>query len=429
MAAALLRTALLICLCGSVAHGQAPPGDTPAGRTLTAMLGALNSRDRAVVADYIARYGRGESVDDVLRQAQQIGRLELVEIVASQPLRLAFIVESAAGVRLLGMLEVENAEPARVTYSLQWTPVPPGTAVVGFDVDAPTRERVVTTLAARLRELYVLPEPAAEMAESLLTRLRAGGYDGFSDGWRLANELGEQVRRISADQHLVVGFSPVAAGPPLPTPGIARPRPLNPADCGFESAAMLDGAIGYIRIDELAEPVRCAGKATDVLRSIAGAQAVIFDLRAAFGGNAGMAMLLYAQLFESPARVSGVQARGAAHIQEFHWAERVEGVALTATPVYVLTSAETFSAAEAFAYDLQALQRATIVGATTKGGAHTPQLERIDERFVASIPRARVVSPITGANWEGVGVRPDVAVTAGEALATALRLAREAIRR
>jgi hypothetical protein len=65
----------------------------------------------------------------------------------------------------------------------------------------------------------------------------------------------------------------------------------------------------------------------------------------------------------------------------------------------------------------------------TKGGAHTVQLERIDERFVVNLPRGRAVNPITGTNWEGLGVRPDVAVPAADALPTAMGLAAKAIPR
>ena len=88
-------------------------------------------------------------------------------------------------------------------------------------------------------------------------------------------------------------------------------------------------------------------------------------------------------------------------------------------PVYVLTSATTPSAAEEFAYDLQALNRATIVGEVTWGGANPTQGFPLDENFVAAIPAARAINPITGTNWEGVGVRPDVPVPAADALKTA----------
>jgi len=44
---------------------------------------------------------------------------------------------------------------------------------------------------------------------------------------------------------------------------------------------------------------------------------------------------------------------------------------------------------------------------------------RINEHFMITVPFARPVNPVTHANWEGVGVEPDVKVPAGNALATA----------
>src|SRR3546814_9176589 len=46
-------------------------------------------------------------------------------------------------------------------------------------------------------------------------------------------------------------------------------------------------------------------------------------------------------------------------------------------PLYILTSKRTFSAAEALAYDLQALKRATIVGEVTRSEEHTSELQSL----------------------------------------------------
>ncbi len=93
-------------------------------------------------------------------------------------------------------------------------------------------------------------------------------------------------------------------------------------------------------------------------------------------------------------------------------------------PVYVLTSAHSFSGAEEFAYDLQSLKRASIVGETTAGGAHPVSDAHIDDRFVLLVPWGKEINPVTGTNWEGVGVVPDIKVPASEAQDTVLRLLR-----
>ena len=82
-------------------------------------------------------------------------------------------------------------------------------------------------------------------------------------------------------------------------------------------------------------------------------------------------------------------------------------------------SVRTFSGGEEFAYDMQTHKLATIVGEVTGGGAHPGEMLAIPGGFTAFIPQGRAINPITKTNWEGTGVKPDVAVAADKALATA----------
>ncbi len=87
--------------------------------------------------------------------------------------------------------------------------------------------------------------------------------------------------------------------------------------------------------------------------------------------------------------------------------------------MYVLTSKHTFSAAEDFSYALQGLKRITVIGETTGGGAHPGSVKRLHPNFAMFVPNGRSIGPLTNSNWEGVGVTPDVSVSAEDALKTA----------
>lgn len=92
-------------------------------------------------------------------------------------------------------------------------------------------------------------------------------------------------------------------------------------------------------------------------------------------------------------------------------------------PVYVLTSSSTFSAAEEFTYNLKNLKRATIVGEKTRGGAHPGRDVSVTAHFRVFVPVGRAVNPISGTNWEGTGVEPDISAPEADALDSAYRLA------
>jgi hypothetical protein len=89
-------------------------------------------------------------------------------------------------------------------------------------------------------------------------------------------------------------------------------------------------------------------------------------------------------------------------------------------PVYVLTSVRTFSGGEEFAYDMQVMKLAELVGETTGGGANPGGTVPLAAGLTMFIPGGRARNPITGTNWEGVGVVPDVAVSSENALKVAL---------
>lgn len=91
--------------------------------------------------------------------------------------------------------------------------------------------------------------------------------------------------------------------------------------------------------------------------------------------------------------------------------------------VFVLTSQGTFSGGEELTYDLQAFKRGVVVGETTGGGANPGGLLPLGHQFVAFIPGGYPVNAITQSNWEGAGVKPDIEVSAEQAMNKAYELA------
>ena len=79
----------------------------------------------------------------------------------------------------------------------------------------------------------------------------------------------------------------------------------------------------------------------------------------------------------------------------------------------------------ALAYDLQALERAQVIGERTRGGAHPSELVSLTEHIELRLPVARAINAVTGRNWEGLGIEPDAPTRAADACDVAQRVARE----
>jgi C-terminal processing protease CtpA/Prc len=117
-----------------------------------------------------------------------------------------------------------------------------------------------------------------------------------------------------------------------------------------------------------------------------------------------------------PRHLNDIYTRKTDKTQQFWTLPYLPGKRYVNKDVYILTSKRTFSGAEEFTYNLKNLQRATVVGETTGGGAHPTSGERINNHFMIGVPFARAINPITKTNWEGAGVTPDIACPADHAL-------------
>ena len=301
-------------------------------------------------------------------------------------------------------------------------------------IDSATPAQLVQLLCVKLRASYIYPPVADQVCDRLQQHLDDGDYEGITEGEFLAYALTHHMQEVSDDEHLWVRWHPE----PLPDQEgqlrhseewLAQQRLDADLDnYGLREGKRLPGNVGYLEIHTLHRPEWGGETAMAAMNYLANTSALIFDLRGCTGGYPGMVAFILSYLFgDEPLHLSSIYWRDDDVTQKYWTLPHVPGKRLADEPVYVLTGPDTFSGGEEFAYDLQALGRATLVGESTGGGAHPGASYRLHPHFEAFIPIGRAINPVTGANWEGTGVIPDIAVPAELALDTAYRLALEAV--
>jgi hypothetical protein len=299
-------------------------------------------------------------------------------------------------------------------------------------VDSAMRAQAIDTLVARLNEHYVFPDKAKQVEAVLRQRQREGKYDGITDGEQLASQLTEDVAGVVHDKHLMVGFDPGLVPPDRevgpPPASLAEWERLAPPDVrqrvlasslGVEKVEHLSPRIGYLDLSGFPPPFLVAPRFAAAMDKLADTDGLIVDLRNNHGGTPDGVALLVSYFVDERTRVNDIWDRDTGTAE--HWTvDQLDGKRYGGKkPVLILTGPGTMSAGEDFAYTMQALKRATLIGERTWGGAHPTRPFRLGDHFFAAIPSARTISPITHTNWEGVGVIPDIAATPDQALAVA----------
>ncbi len=202
----------------------------------------------------------------------------------------------------------------------------------------------------------------------------------------------------------------------------ARKQEAERANFGISKLERLPGNVGYLDIHYFHRPEWGGEAIVSAMQLISHADAIIFNLSHCFGGYPGMVALVCSYLFgEEPVHLDSIYWRDEDFTQQYWTLPFVPGKRFPNIPVYVLTSKATFSAGEEFAYILQCRKRAVIIGEKTDGGAHPGASYRIHPHFEVFIPIGRTINPVTGTNWEGCWITPDILVPQEKSFNTAYK--------
>ena len=274
-----------------------------------------------------------------------------------------------------------------------------------------SHREIITSLGNLITENYVFPEVAQATSDDLIHRLNAGEFDSIHDIDSLARHLTRVVRKINHDRHMRV----------MSTRNVVPTLPRRNSNAGFAEARLIDGHIGYIDMRGFVQTRLAIPRIDSIMRIMERADALIIDLRRNGGGSPETVQYFCSYFFDSPVHLNSLYWRNSGETEEF-WTRDINGKKRPELPLYVLTSNYTFSGAEEFAYNMLTRDRAVLIGEVTGGGANPGQIFKINADLEVFIPTGTAVNPVTGTNWEGTGVTPDILTDADTAMEKALEL-------
>jgi C-terminal processing protease CtpA/Prc len=283
------------------------------------------------------------------------------------------------------------------------------------ELSSEIKASTVKRISELINDNYVFPDVAKKTSAMLETRLKSGVFDTIRSAKSFAQALTETVQSVNHDKHMRIRLNA--------NNDQGKRNNTAPDNGGFRESKIIEGNIGYIDMRGFLPPTIASTKADEHMKKLGGVSAMIIDLRRNGGGSPDMVQYLCSYFFDDRVHLNSLYYRTTNQTTDYYTID-VNGKKMSKVPLFILTSTFTFSGAEEFCYNMQTQKRATLIGETTGGGANPGGSFSINETFSIFIPTGRAINPVTGTNWEGVGVVPDVKISAEDALDKAIELIR-----
>lgn len=295
-------------------------------------------------------------------------------------------------------------------------------------------KKAAVELADLLKKRYLFEDVGAAYADALRANVEADSYDKIGSRAAFAEQLTAELEAVSKDEHLrVLPFKPSQAQQ-------SGGSDSDPESLGIQESGWLKDKVAFMRITSMPETPKAQTSADAFMREHSDAEALILDVRRCPGGALATMNGFLPYLYDAPTHLLTMEMRPGADqgIEQWldsmtelhrkktdglverweHWIQPNEN-AKPDMPVFVLTDL-TASACEHLTAALRASNRATVIGATTRGAGHFVAFHEFGDGYSVVLPVGRTFDPKTGNGWEGVGIEPDIEVDPANAEAEAL---------
>ena len=160
-------------------------------------------------------------------------------------------------------------------------------------------------IAELIEEHYIIQDNIPLILDQLLTLNESGKYDNLK-GKQLAEALTTDLKNISQDQHFRIHFSKerVKDSKENSSEGLQSKladdwkRVEKETNYGFSKTEILNGNIGFIKIDEFTNPEYSEDVFIKCLDQIKDTDGLIIDLRDCIGGSGSMVWLISSYFFK-----------------------------------------------------------------------------------------------------------------------------------
>ncbi len=281
---------------------------------------------------------------------------------------------------------------------------------------------ITTSLSQALEERYPFPEVSAAWAKMLNKNARSGVYKGMS-ACALDKKLTQDLQQVHKDVHLrVICKDELDRREKRQHRSDGKQK-----DFGFEKVELdADTETAYIQSKGgWSDAPETYEAAIASMNLAAHSKNIILDLRDNGGGTGTVGRLLASYFYpvgQEEYYLYGFEKDRAQSQQEWTYAY-TPGPHMPDAKVYILVNHGTASATEGFAYAMQRLKRAKIVGETTVGAGIAGGFAKLGSGTESAfIPSKMIVAPHTETGWEGTGVVPDVVSAPGQERAKAMEL-------
>jgi hypothetical protein len=316
------------------------------------------------------------------------------------------------------------------------------------DITATECSEIIDNVVDQLVNRYVDPNLGQKAAKTIMQKKDKQEYDALDTKASLMKALVADMHATTRDKQLQLNNQPEAGFGSIPSYiNIKVPdgtklddqqqkkivlQMLKLMNYGLINASVLEGNIGFLEIREFfsTEMVPEINNTIDnTMKTFKDCSAIILDLRLCNADGAPETVMYMISYFfggEESALLYELYNREEKKIKEFRTRTDVTGKRLPEVPVYILISSKTSFSGEMFAYGLQKIGRAKIVGETSAGAAHGTDTIDIGQGVMMVVPINRLEHVKTKTDWEGTGVIPDISVKADDVLAAAKEIIQEA---